>query len=59
MSFEDGEEMPMHEFLERFKRDYCGGVEPRFYQSTVRIYSNNSKDEDGAVNVTIFPKEKI
>ena len=32
-----GETMPMHEFIARYKKKICGGVEPRFCGTIVHI----------------------
>ena len=38
-AFEQGEEMPMHEFLARYQSRICHGVVPDFYQRQVEILS--------------------
>ena len=35
--FKDGEVMPMHEFVDRFKAAVCEGVETSFWQWPVRV----------------------
>ncbi len=35
--FRDGEIMPFHEFERRFKRAYCGEVEPFYSQHKVQV----------------------
>lgn len=35
--FARGEKIPAHEFVDRFKRGYCGGNETIFWQAPVRI----------------------
>ncbi len=36
-AFEDGETMPYYEFEQRFKKAFCGNVEPRLQQHQVRV----------------------
>lgn len=47
MEFQDGEVILMHEFERRFKRAYCGGVEPHYLQWVVRV------EVDRVGNVTL------
>lgn len=43
-AFEDGEELPMHEFLSRFQKHYCKGVVPAFYGLPVVVYTGQVKE---------------
>lgn len=49
--FEDGEVLPMHEFIARFRRDLCGGSEIRFWQWPVAI--KTERQPDGSVTLTL------
>ena len=35
--FTDGEEMALHEFVDRLRDEVCGGNVPRYYQWPVRV----------------------
>ena len=39
-TFDDGERLPMHEFLSRFQRHHCGGLVPNFYCRPVKVISD-------------------